>query len=382
MSDLVPPTPGPKGSMLARYAGIAGAAVGVLAAGAAAGVLAERRVVARRRDGSDESFGSVHSPGISVAADDDLRLHVEVDELASTPPDGRMSRREWERRQTSPRATMVFVHGYALNLDSWHFQRLAFRGERRMVLFDQRSHGRSGRSRREHSTIDQTGRDLAAVIGAVAPDEPVVLIGHSMGGMTIMALAEQHPDWFGSKVVGVALVSTSPGQLRASTLGLPGRAGRLVQLVSPAVLATLARAPRLVESGRRVGSDLGFVLTRTMAFGGPVPQEYVDFTDEMLSATPVDVIADFFPGFDLHDKYQALAAVGEVPTVVIAGANDHITPLDHGRRIAEAITSARLIEYDDAGHMIVLERHDDVTRELRDLVERADAATPGGKRMR
>ena len=354
-----------KGSMVMRYVGIAGATLGVLAAGAAAGMLAERKLVSRKRATAEQPFGSVRGERRAVVAEDGLELYAEVDE-----PD---------QPKTRP-LTVVFVHGYALNLDCWHFQRLALRGDQRLVLYDQRSHGRSARSRREHCTIEVLGRDLAAVLEQLTGDDPVVLIGHSMGGMTIMALAEQYPELFGSKIRGVALMSTSAGGLQASTLGLPGLPGRLIHRLSPAVMATMARAPRLVERGRRVGSDIGFVVTRRLAFGTEVPQEYVDFTDEMLAATPFDVVADFFPGFDGHDKYDALKPIATVPTVVIAGGRDQITPFSHTRRIADRIPKAELIEIPEAGHMVLLEFHDEVSKALTRLVESAGQTRPAGRR--
>jgi pimeloyl-ACP methyl ester carboxylesterase len=194
-----------------------------------------------------------------------------------------------------------------------------------------------------------------------------------MGGMTIMALAEQAPELFSTKVVGAALISTTAGDLSASTLGLPGMPGRLLQRVSPALVATMARAPRLVERGRRVGSDIGFVVTRKLAFGTEVPQEYVDFTDEMLAATPIEVVADFFPGFDSYDKYAALAALGTVPVTLIAGGRDQITPASHSKRIAEEIAGAELVEIPEAGHMVLLEFHDEVSKVLERLVQEAAA---------
>jgi pimeloyl-ACP methyl ester carboxylesterase len=354
-----------RASTARKYAGIAGAAIGVVAAGAAAGILAERKLVARRRAAADLPFGSLRGDRRTVTADDGLDLYVEVDEADS----GSASRGAGGADGVRP--TLVFAHGYALNLDCWHFQRASLRGDYRMVFYDQRSHGRSPRSRPEHCTIDQLGRDLAAVIDQVAPDSPVVLIGHSMGGMTIMALAEQRPELFDQRVVGVGFVSTSAGELQVSSLGLPGMPGRLLHRLSPALMATLARAPRLVERGRRAGSDIGFVVTRKLAFGTDVPQEYVDFTDEMLAATPFEVVAEFFPGFDTHDKYAALVAVSRVPTVVIAGGRDAITPYSHNRRLAEQIASAELVDFPEAGHMVILECHDEVTKALRQMIERA-----------
>lgn len=338
-----------------KYAGIAGAAVGVIAAAAAAAVLAERRLAGRGRAPTGEAFGSLRGSPHTVKGDDDLGLHAEVEE--PTDP-GHLNE--------SP--NLVFVHGYALNLDCWHFQRAALRDGHRMVFYDQRSHGRSGRSRSEHCTIDQLGRDLASVLEALVPDGPVVLIGHSMGGMTIMALAEQHPEWFGSRIVGAMLISTSAGGLKASTLGLPGLPGRVIQWVSPALVATLARAPRLVDGSRRVGSDIAFAATRRLAFGSYAPREYVAFTEQMLAATPFDVVADFFPGVDTFDKFAALPALTVISTVVVCGGRDAITPVSHSRRVAELVPDCELVELPDAGHMIMLECHEPVTSAIRQLV--------------
>ena len=344
-------------SRLGTAAKLAGGAA-VIVAGAAAGVIAERRAVARqRRETHEVPFGSLHGEQRSVVADDGLELYVEVDQ-----PDP---------ERAAGDATVVFVHGYALNLDSWHFQRAALRGRFRMAFYDQRSHGRSARSRAEHCNLDQLGRDLEAVIDAVSDDGPVVVVGHSMGGMTIMALAEQRPDWFGTRVVGVGLLCTAASDLSQATLGLPGLPGRVLHRFSPSVMAALARAPRLVERGRRAGSDIGFVVTRKLAFGGPVPEEYVDFTDEMLAATPIDVVADFYPGFDTHDRLTALAALSWAPTLVVGGTEDAITPIEHTRRMASLLPSAEVLELEGAGHMAQLERAEEVNDALERLLDKA-----------
>ncbi len=95
---------------------------------------------------------------------------------------------------------MVLVHGFALDRRTWHFQRQSL-----AALTDpvgpagalRPAQPRPLRARpRESCTIEQLGHDLDAVIRALAPDGPLVLVGHSMGGMTIMALAEQNPELF------------------------------------------------------------------------------------------------------------------------------------------------------------------------------------------
>jgi len=343
---------------LGRAAGLASAAAGLVAMGAAAGNLTERRVARRRGLPPTQigvPLGSLRGAARIVTTADAVDLHVEVDEGAGSP-DG---------------PTVVLVHGYALNLDCWHLQRLSLRDQHRLVLFDQRSHGRSQRAADDTCTIDQLGRDLRQVLDAVVPDGPVVLVGHSMGGMTIMALAHHDPDFVAERVSAVALVATSAGDLGGVTLGLPGLPGRAMRRLAPGVLAALARAPRLVEGGRRAGSDMGYLLTARYAFGGEVPPELVEFVDDMLSATPVDVLADFFPDFAMHDRYTALAALRDVHTLVICGSEDLLTPMEHSRTIAERLPSAELHELEGAGHMVMLERAAEVNRTLGTLLERA-----------
>ena len=209
----------------------------------------------------------------------------------------------------------MFAHGFALNLDCWHFQRAAYRGLVRTVFYDQRSHGRSGRSGDDNATIDQLGIDLLAVLDAVAPEGPVVVIGHSMGGMTIVALAEQHPELFGDRIVGVGLVSTTAGGLEPSRILLPMIPARLTGRMTQRAVRTLARGHRTVDGLRRAGRAVAMVATDLFAFGDEVPAAYVDFVDEMLSATPFEVVAEFFPSFRSLDKFDSVE-------VDVAGA-DH-----------------------------------------------------------
>jgi pimeloyl-ACP methyl ester carboxylesterase len=352
-----------------RIAGVAGTAVGVVAAGALAGALAERKVVGRKKIAGEVPFGSLRGQRVKVVADDGLELYAEVDPPDLSEPVHAIAR----GRSDKSGLTVVFAHGYALNLDCWHFQRADLRGEHRLVLFDQRSHGRSGRSREEHCTIDQLGRDLARVLDDLAPEGPVILVGHSMGGMSIMALADQRPELFGDRVVGVGLISTSAGDMDKVTLGLPGVPGRVIHRLAPAVVATLARAPRLVEGGRRAGSDIGFLLTQRLSFGAPVPDELVDFVDEMLSATPFEVVADFYPAFDLHDAYDTLKVLADVPTVIVSGTQDQITPFSHSARMSAKLPAAEFLQLEGVGHMSLLERPYEVSGALRRMIRRATA---------
>lgn len=299
-----------------------------------------------------------------MQAADGVRLHVEVDEVASY---AQATRGPTGPDASKPAPTVVFVHGYALNLDCWHFQRERFRGHQRMVFYDLRSHGRSQRSDNAHATIDQLGDDLLRVIEDVVPEGPVVLVGHSMGGMTIMAFAERHAAVFDDRVVGAALISTTAGGLKTHRVVSRLIPDRIGGQLGPRLIAALARAPQLVDSVRRRGSNIGFLATDQFAFGGDVPASYVEFVDDMLAATSFEVLAQFFPNFDTLDRYTALAAFARVPTYVITGTSDVLTSVGLSRKMASRIPGATLVECPGAGHLVILEQKDRVNDALGEL---------------
>ncbi len=340
---------------------LAALAVGTVAAGAGAalGWGMERYTLGRSLRGGDayanEPLGGLRGTPYALQTDDGVQLHVEVDD--------------------GPGPTTVFCHGYALNQDVWHFQRRDLRVGR-MVFYDQRSHGRSGHAPGTTLSIQRLGRDLAQVIDVVVPPGPVVLVGHSMGGMTVMALADQRPDLFGERVVGVALIATSSADLGTTMLGLRGTVAQTAYRLGPAAITAAAGQADLVESVRRSGSDLGYVLTRRFAFGrSDVSPSLVEFTAAMNAGTPVDVIGDFLPHLGSHDATEALASLSDVEALVIGAANDRLTPVAHSRIIVEHLPHADYVEIPDAGHMVMLEYHDLVTAHLQALVARAVRGT-------
>lgn len=378
-----------------RRAGVAGTAIGVIAAGAAAGVAIERLTVGRgmrkkARLALDAAgpYGSLRGMPGTAYADDGTELSYEVEDIGTEEADaaaggggrGARARRLRGRGRRAPEpVTVVFSHGYCLNQDSWHFQRAALRGVVRAVYWDQRSHARSGRGvdqveRAVPVSIDQLGRDLKAVIDAAAPEGPLVLVGHSMGGMTTMALAGQFPELIRERVVGVALVGTSSGRLGEVNFGLPVAGMNAVRRVLPGLLRTLGSQADLVERGRRATADLFAGVIKRYSFSRKdVDPAIARFAERMIEATPIDVVAEFYPAFAEHDKAEALEHFAELPVLVLAGTEDLVTPSGHSEAIAALLPDAELVLVPDAGHLVMLEHPELVTDRLVELIARAGA---------
>lgn len=288
----------------------------------------------------------------AVAAADGLPLHAETH-----PPLG----------GSQVNGTVVLVHGYEMSTRCWHRQLHALPRHLdgtgvALLAYDHRGHGRSAPSARDQATIAQLADDLVAVLGQAAPDGPLVLVGHSMGGMTLMALAERHPEVVADRVAGVVLMSTSPGLLGELTFGLP----KVFSPVMKRAVPTFHQYRRAaVKRGRQsVPTAVNRALIRRLAFGrDPRPMD-VRLVADLSAATSPDTAADFHITLTDHDRVAALQVFSSVPTLLLSGTRDLLCPHSHSRRMAEALPDAELVTYPDAGHMLMLERDEDVTRRI------------------
>lgn len=357
------------GGMAAAF-GLAGALVGAMAAGVAAGVAAERFAVRRRqrRAGdpfADEPFGALPADTSRTVTADGVDLYVETVEA-----DGDAA------------FTVIFVHGFALDMGTWHFQRRVFTAADdppvRMVFYDQPGHGHSAPRPDGDYTIDQLADCLAAVIAEVAPDGPLVVVGHSMGGMTLMALAQRHPDLVLDRVVGAAFISTSAGHLDDVALGFPPVVAWLRGAITPTLTKVLRWQPTMAERGRRSGSDLAYLLTRRYGFGSPdASPALVEYVEQMNDGTSVEVIAGYLATLSQHDRYAALEAYADVEALVVCGDRDLLTPVEHTREIAKLLPRATLLEVPDGGHCTLMEYADLVNAALAELFRRAATVAAG-----
>src|SRR5215467_3322358 len=142
-------------------------------------------------------MGSV-APAL-VPTPDGARLYTEVSSVPSA-------------RGATP-LTVVLLHGWTLDNRLWarQVETLPSLVNRpiRILTMDLRGHGRSTSTGRFNATLTQLADDLATVLCERAPDGPLVLVGHSLGGMAIIEYAHRHSDEFARRVAGVVMISTS-----------------------------------------------------------------------------------------------------------------------------------------------------------------------------
>jgi pimeloyl-ACP methyl ester carboxylesterase len=322
-------------------------------AGAVAALTGARLARARRL--SERMIGE--DP--SVRTDDGVRLHVET----AGPPDAPL--------------TVVFSHGFAAAATMFDPQWAALRGHARLVRYDQRGHGASGWPGFRSATVERLGRDLGEIIDRLGGTSRVVVVGHSMGGMAVLALAALRPELFGDRIAGVALLST-----RAAPLTAGERSHGATLRVRTAVAAVGAwwawLATPLVHRLHPFRTPLGRRLLRRRLFAGDPADQVTDSVQATWARTPEAVMSAYLRSLTWYDARAALTPLRTVPVLVLAGDQDAVIPARSAEWLTDRIGGpVRRVLVPGAGHMVNLTHPDAVDSALHDLIARVQAG-PGG----
>ncbi|MUL81275.1 alpha/beta hydrolase [Mycobacterium sp. CBMA247] len=267
--------------------------------------------------------------------------------------------------------TVVFAHGFCLRMGAFHFQRIRLAeqwgSQVRMVFYDQRGHGQSGAAPPNTYTVEQLGRDLEAVVAVMVPRGPAVLVGHSMGGMTVLSHARQFPHRYPKQIVGAALISSAAEGVTRSPLG--------EILRNPALEAVrfLARyTPGAVHHTRGAARSVIGPILRAASYGDEaVSPSVVEFSERMMHGTSITTLVEFLHALEVHDEGAALPVLAKVPTLIACGDRDLLTPMEYSKAMAAQLPRSELVIVGGAGHLVQLEEPVVIDDALVRLVERA-----------
>ncbi|GAA2223942.1 alpha/beta fold hydrolase [Micromonospora olivasterospora] len=297
---------------------------------------------------------------VELRLPDDVRLHVE----ASGPADAEV--------------TAILLHGWTLDGRGWHRQLAALRdgfGDRvRVVTYDARGHGRSSAMPLRTATLAQLGDDLAAVVDAVAPAGPVVLVGHSMGGMTIMEYAHRHPEHFAARAAGLVFVATTAEGHTHTGYGLSPRVARLIRLAETTGAGVLARCgswcpPRPLLRALRPS-------IRWLLFGDRCDRTDIRLVTSAVARASLRSIGGFRASIGAQHRLETLAALSHLPAAALVGDRDRLTPPPCAESIAAALPETALTVCPGAGHMLMMERPAEVNAALAGVLHRVLAGAP------
>jgi pimeloyl-ACP methyl ester carboxylesterase len=275
---------------------------------------------------------------LTAVSADGTRLHVEVHGPEGAP-------------------AVVLAHGWTCSTAFWADQIRDLATDHRVIAYDQRGHGRTPASP-AYST-DTLADDLEAVLTAtLAPGEKAVIAGHSMGGMTVVAAAGR--DVLREHAAAVLLCSTGTSDLVAESTVLPLRAGRLRTWLTGHVLGSKAPLGPVTPVARRI--------LKYATMGADSAPHMVDACARIVHACPRKVRHAWSHVLSLLDLDHRVRELS-VPTAVIVGTGDRLTPPVHAHRIAAALPhSLGVTELPGLGHMTPVEAPGLVTARIRELV--------------
>ncbi|MFC8619960.1 alpha/beta fold hydrolase [Micromonospora purpureochromogenes] len=295
-----------------------------------------------------------------VRLPDDVRLHVEV----TGPADAEV--------------TVIMLHGWTLDGRAWHRQladlTARFGRRVRVVTYDARGHGRSSCMALRTATLAQLGDDLAAVLDAVAPTGRVVLVGHSMGGMTVMEYAHRHPEHFAARTAGLVFVSTTAEGHTHTVYGLSPRIARLIRIAETTGAGVLARCgswrpPRALLRALRPS-------IRWMLFGDRCEPSDIRLVTSAVARASLRSIGGFRASIGAQHRLETLAELAHLPAAALVGDRDRLTPPPCAESIAAALPVTELTVCPGAGHMLMMERPDEVNAALAGVLDRVLADAP------
>lgn len=235
--------------------------------------------------------------------------------------------------------TFLFVHGFAMTSRVWTKQfRDLPRAGIRTLAFDHRGHGASTATLADTS-VDNLADDIRVVVEGLDLRDSVA-VGHSLGGMALLAFVVRYPEVAAARLRGVVLVSTA-ARLGVAHVPLLGRA--LVPFTSG-----------FVHSGAWARPDWSRAAARLLFGRDPVPSQ-VDLVRVLLASAREETVigcAQALTSFDLTGQLGRVA----LPTLVVNGTADLLTTPGDARRLARGIPGARLELVSGAGHMVMLEQ--------------------------
>ncbi|MBW3620307.1 MAG: alpha/beta hydrolase [Actinobacteria bacterium] len=313
-----------------------------LAGGAAAGYLAERSVLRPRLAlpaPAGPPLGSIAGEVREVRGPDGMRITVE-----SYGPEG------------APQ--IVLSHAWTCTGRVWHEQVLALSDRFRLITYDQPGHGRTSQPRSRRYDLDLFGDSLAAVIDQATAPGPLVLAGHSLGGMTVLNWMRRCAPGERERVRGIVLMSTT-SRAAADDVALGfgiHTVARLERIITRGLALVRPETTYLAQRLYRASSDLSFLLTRTFGLAPDADPRYVDFTEQLVLDSDLDMITAVMAPVLTLDEDEALTCV-TVPMKVVVGTADKVTPLGLSRRMCDRCPSAELVALPGVGHMAPLEAH-------------------------
>lgn len=287
-------------------------------------------------------------------------------------PDGSELQVEIHGREDAP--TIILTHGWGLNSTAWFYAKRDLARQFRLVVWDQPGLGKSSPPASRDYSLEKLAGDLRAVLD-VAGEQPVTLLGHSIGGMITLTFCRLFPDELGTRVSGLVLTNTTYTNPVRTVKGAPLFTALETPVLKPLMYLTIALSPlvRLMNWMSYLNGSSHLTTKRT-SFGGAEMWQQVDFAAVFQAKASPAVVARGMLGMMRYDATDILRGI-DVPALVIAGEIDPLCKPEASERMRAEIPAAELRTLPLAKHLGFIEHHDSFAGYIREFAgSRRDAA--------
>jgi pimeloyl-ACP methyl ester carboxylesterase len=266
--------------------------------------------------------------------------------------------------------TIVFIHGWNSNSMQWYYQKKYFSSEYHLVLMDHPGLGKSKRADNKDFSLEKLAADLDAVIDSSGAKDPI-LWGHSMGGMTILTFCKVYESKM-SKIKGIVLEHTTfTNPTETSILS------RFLMAIQDPVLKPICWLMVIFSPLLWVSRWMSYfngnmlIMTRFLTFAGTQTAKQLDFASWLAAMAPPAVTGR---GVLAMFDYDATAILPEiqVPTLIIGANKDRLTKPEASAKMNQSIPGSRLVILSPAGHMGLVERHQEVNDAVKQFISSAN----------
>ncbi|PSB19772.1 alpha/beta hydrolase [Phormidesmis priestleyi ULC007] len=271
-----------------------------------------------------------------------------------TRPDGSEIQVEFYGSDLAP--TLILTHGWGPDSTAWYYAKKQLTDQFRVIVWDLPGLGKSKKPNNRDYSLEKYARDLEAVI-TLAGDQPVVLVGHSMGAMILLTFCRLFPEHLGQRVAGLILVDgTYTNPLKTAILSklLPTLQKPLLE---PLLHLAIVLSPLLwFASWLSYLNGSTLLTTEISGFTGRETRGQLNFSSLVgIKASPGVLVQGVLAMFKF-DETATLPKIS-VPTLVVVGKSDIATRPFASERMSQEVPQAELSILSPGGHMALMERN-------------------------
>lgn len=251
---------------------------------------------------------------------------------------------------------IILSHGWGPNSNVWYYVKRQLSDRFRVIVWDLPGLGKSSKPKNKDYSLEKYARDLEAVV-AISGDKPVILLGHSIGGMLTLTFCRLFPELLGSRVRGLILVDTTyTNPVKTSILS--GLFRKLQKpLLEPLLHLGILLSPIfwLMTWLSYLNGSL-YISVELSGFTGTETRGQLDFSALLSALGSPGVLARGTLAMFNYDETRTLGTIN-IPSLVVCGASDIVTIPPASIRMKAELPQAELVTLQPGGHMGLMEQN-------------------------